>query len=611
MKGCMDKAIQMSQAIDGRLDADAHQELMAHLASCAHCRREYDALQQTVSALRTIPVRAAPPDMAEQVRRRRTQRKSTPLFGSWLNPPMRIALAASFLIAISIYAVFRPETALRERNDTVRPESVREPADGFLLDSPVPEATPPMQLPTPPETARRQPEKRPEEIRRSPAELEEAPGKRRLGAIPAPEDVPAPRSEDRIATRRERAAPTAPAPARQPDLAIENGTGFVGEAPAQPAIDGPATGILANANFAFAGDVYRELSATENDNVFFSPYSISSALAMTYAGARGETEREMAAALRWPLDQADLPPAFAERNRRLMDAARESEQILNIANGLSLTGGDVSDAYKELLRDAYNADIFSGGPREINAWISRQTEGLIPSIIDQLSPESVCIILNAIYFKGIWQHPFDPAKTRDAPFHVAPDQQVTVPLMSRQGPYRLLQTQDLTAISLPYAGEEFSMIVILPRNNATVEKLEKDLAAGTLTAWREALKEQPPREVRLYLPKFKLETDYNLVPAARRLGIRDAFLENTADFSGMGWPKGELWISQIKHKAYVEVDEKGTEAAAATAVEMRTTALPPPPPVFRADRPFLFVIQHDQTGAILFMGRLVDPTDNS
>ncbi len=364
---------------------------------------------------------------------------------------------------------------------------------------------------------------------------------------------------------------------------------------------------LSERTLAFSADVYRKLAATQDGNLFFSPYSISSALSMAYAGARGNTALEMAAVLHWPFDQAALHPAFRGLNLQVMAAARDSGQKLNIANGLCLTGGDVNAAYKNLLQEYYEAEIFTGGPAEINAWVARQTEGLIESIIDQLSPESVCVLLNAVYFKGTWQDAFDPGNTRDAPFYMSPDNQVTVPLMTRQGRYRLLEDEKFQAIAIPYQGEKLSMIVVLPRSNGDITLLEEQLTAQTLETWRAGLKQQPPREVRLYLPKFKFETDYGLVSPMRRLGMHDAFVEGVANFTGMGWPEGELWISQVKHKAFVEVNEEGTEAAAATAVEMRATSIQPPPPVFRADRPFLFMIQDNQTGSILFMGRLRDP----
>ena len=363
---------------------------------------------------------------------------------------------------------------------------------------------------------------------------------------------------------------------------------------------------LVKTNTAFAVELYRELGTSEG-NLFFSPYSISSALSMTYAGARQNTAREMKKVLHFELDQTQLHPAFKSLNRELTTNARKANQKLNIANGLCLTGGDVSNEFKTLLKENYDAELFSGGLDKINGWVKKKTEGKIEKILETLDPNSACVLLNAIYFKGTWESQFKKGRTHDAPFKVSASKQVTVPLMYQRSHFQLLKKQDFQAASIPYEGKHLSMIILLPQDVDGLAELEKQLTEQNLQQWLAELDEAPVQEIEVYIPKYKLETDYDLVPPCNALGMKDAFdTSGKADFSGMGWPEGELWISQIKHKAFVEVNEEGTEAAAATGVGMRIASIPRYP-VFRADHPFLFMIRDNPTGSILFMGRLVDP----
>ena len=363
---------------------------------------------------------------------------------------------------------------------------------------------------------------------------------------------------------------------------------------------------LTSGNTTFAVKLYRELGTAEG-NLFFSPYSISSALGMTYAGARENTAREMKDALHFELEQRELHPAFKKLNQELVTSARKADQKLSIANGLSLTGGGVSEEFKVLLKDNYDAELFAGGLNKINGWVKQKTEGKIEKILETLDPNSVCVLLNAVYFKGIWESQFKEMHTRDAPFKLSSRKQVTVPLMYQKSDFKILKKKDFQAAEIPYKGKRMSMIVLLPEDVDGLPKLEKQLTTQSLKEWLAELDERPSQETELHMPKYKLETSYDLVPACTKLGMKDAFdTTGKADFRGMGWPKGELWISQIKHKAFVEVNEEGTEAAAATAVEMATLSVRHYP-VFRADHPFIFVIRENTTGSILFMGKLVDP----
>ncbi len=362
---------------------------------------------------------------------------------------------------------------------------------------------------------------------------------------------------------------------------------------------------LVEGNSTFAVRLYQELN-TKKGNIFFSPFSVSSALGMTYAGARHNTATEMKKALSFELDQTLLHDTFKQLNQNLLDAANKDGQKLNIANGLCLTGGDLSEEFKALLQNSYKAELFSGSLEIINDWVKTKTEGKIEKILEQLDPNSVCVLLNAIYFKGTWDNQFDEKRTREAPFRLSEKENIKVPFMHQKKRFKLIENDDFQAISLPYKGNLMSMVVLLPRNIDGLASLEKKLSVENLGEWLNKIDSSPARNTDLYLPKFKFETDYNLVPACAALGIKDAFDASAADFSGMGWPKGKLWISQIKHKAFVEVNEEGTEAAAVTAVEMATKSISMDP-VFRADHPFIFIIRENATGSILFMGRMSDP----
>lgn len=363
---------------------------------------------------------------------------------------------------------------------------------------------------------------------------------------------------------------------------------------------------LVKGNNDFAVQMYRELGASEG-NLFFSPYSISSALGMTYAGARGTTAKEMKSVLHFSMDQGALPPAFKSLNRELVATARKTGQKLDIANALVLTGGDVSSEFKATLKDYYDAEIFGGGLDTINSWVKQKTEGKIEKILEELDANSVCVILNAIYFKGVWESQFLKSNTHDAPFHVSADKQVTAAIMSQKSEFKLLVEKDFQAVSIPYKGKSLSMVIMLPQTVDGLVSLERQLTDRNLKGWLAKLDKQPIQMVDLFLPKFKLETSYDMVSPFMKMSLKEAFVPGKADFRGMGWPKGQLYISQIKHKAFVEVNEEGTEAAAATAVEMATKSFHQDPK-FRADHPFLCLIRDNQSGSILFMGRIADPT---
>lgn len=357
-------------------------------------------------------------------------------------------------------------------------------------------------------------------------------------------------------------------------------------------------------NDTFAVQLYGEL-AQKPGNLFFSPYSISNALGMARAGARGDTAKEIGEVLHFPSDQTRLNETFKRLNKDLPALAKRDGLRLDIANGLSLTGGAVKKSFETVLTDDYDAEIFSGGVAQINDWVRRKTGGKIASILDRLPPGSACVILNAIYFKGFWKSQFSPKYTRNAPFHVSSTKQATAPLMYQKGRFKLLEAKNFQAVSLDYKGGDLSMVILLPEKTEGLADLEKSMTPQKLGQWLQRVDAQPSRQIDLYVPKFRMETSYDLKSPFLKMGMKEPF-EPGADFSGIG--EG-LWIGQIKHKCFLKVDEKGTEAAAATATRMMTAVRRPlPVPVFRADHPFIFLIRDSRNGLILFLGRVADPT---
>ncbi len=382
-----------------------------------------------------------------------------------------------------------------------------------------------------------------------------------------------------------------------------------------PAVRGgePPVQVLVEGNTAFALDAYRKLSAMEG-NLFFSPYSISTALAMTYAGARGDTEKQMGEALRFTLGQDRLHGAFAELEAALNGIQEKGHVTLNVANSLwPQKDYPLLKGYLSLVKKHYGVLITpldyksatEASRRMINRWVEDKTQDKIKDLIGPgvLDPMTRLVLANAIYFKGNWEGRFKPEKTKDAPFHKSSGDIVHTPFMTQKREFHYGRLGSLQALELPYMGRDLSMLVLLPEAG-DLEQLEAELTPASL---RECQRAMYPREVEVFLPKFKITSAFRLDDTLASMGMIDAFVEPQADFSGMDGRRGWLYIGVVLHKAFVEVNEEGTEAAAATAVGIRSTSMPPPPPVFRADRPFLFLIKENRTGSILFMGRITDP----
>ncbi len=393
---------------------------------------------------------------------------------------------------------------------------------------------------------------------------------------------------------------------------------------------------VAKGNNEFAFGLYAKLK-DEKGNLFFSPFSISTALAMTYGGARGETAEQMAKTLHFTVDEARLHPAIASLNKELNGDGKSSHGYqLSVANSLwGQKGYKFLPDFLKLLETNYGAGLheadfktdFEKERQVINGWVEKETRDKIkdllqPGILNELTR---LVLVNAIYFKGDWENQFKKGLTRDAIFMVTPDQKVKVPLMYQEDEFKYIEEEDFQALDLPYIGKELSMVIFLPKQIDGLGELEKSLSEENLSKWSSKFVSE---KVEVYIPKFKVEKDFSLKETLSAKGMPRAFDGDIrddgkmADFSKMvkfpsdlhgGDPEVGLYISAVIHKAFVEVNEKGTEAAAATAVIMGARPGPirakPKQIIFRADHPFLFMIRDNKSGSILFMGRVVNPLD--
>jgi serpin B len=377
------------------------------------------------------------------------------------------------------------------------------------------------------------------------------------------------------------------------------------------------TDRLVAGNCAFAVDLYRKLSDGEG-SLFFSPYSISTALAMTYAGAREKTEEQMAKTLHFPVDQQRLHPAFAELQGTLNNVQEAGNVRLCLANALwPQEGHPFLPAYLSLVEKHYGVSITAvdyrtDGAREaarqtINRWVEDRTEDRIKELIlpGHLTDATRLVLTNAVSFKGKWHNEFDPKDTKDATFFLSPSRSVQVPTMHQEEEFGYAEMKSLQILEMPYRGGELSMLVLLPTRIEGLRQLERSLTAEALQNWRSHLTR---RKVIVFLPRFKTTFRVELKETLRSMGMVDPFQWPGANFAGLDGDPNWFYIGQVVHKAYADVNEEGTEAAAATAVVMMLGGMGAQPPVFRADHPFLFLIQENSTGSILFLGRMADPT---
>jgi serpin B len=376
---------------------------------------------------------------------------------------------------------------------------------------------------------------------------------------------------------------------------------------------------LSEGNSEFAFDLYRTLAA-KNGNMFYSPYSISVALAMTYAGARGETETQMADTLRFLLSQQNLHPAFNGLDIELSQRGEGAEGKdgegfrLNVVNAIwGQQDYEFLPEFLDVLAVNYGAGLrlldFINQPEEsrvtINNWVSDQTEERIKDLIPQGVIDSITrlVLTNAIYFNAAWMYPFEKESTSDGMFYLLDGSDVTVPMMKQTESFGYTEGEGYRAVELPYDGRELSMVIVLP-GDGRFREFESSLTSALVDDILSDL-ELGRQKIALTMPKFEFESSFGLVDTLAGMGMPIAFSEG-ADFSGMTG-NNDLCIGDVIHKAFVSVDEAGTEAAAATAVVMELTGIPQPPLELAIDRPFIFMIRDLETAAVLFVGRVENP----
>ena len=382
---------------------------------------------------------------------------------------------------------------------------------------------------------------------------------------------------------------------------------------------------VVEANNKFTLDLYQVLQKDDkftDQNIFYSPSSISIALAMTFMGARGDTAKQMSEALHWEAMTSDQ---LHDQQRHFLDALQESNDEGNellAANRLfvqkSLT---IEQEFLEGTKRFYNAEMAltdyqkdpEGARKEINDWVENKTKENIKNLIPEgiIDSSTKLILVNAIYFKGIWQNEFDRRATRSKDFFVSKKKKVKVKMMKLKTNFKhIANVGELGCqlLELPYQGEDLSMLILLPQDKYGLASVEASLTHDKLQKAIALTQVQPSGEVKVYLPRFNMTQEFQLKKLLAKMGVTDMFNAIKADFTGIS---PGLFVTHVIHKAFVEVNEKGTEAAAATAVIMSRSKSPSGGsakiPVFCADHPFLFLLCHKKSGGILFMGRMMKP----
>ncbi|MFC1991589.1 serpin family protein [Chloroflexota bacterium] len=385
----------------------------------------------------------------------------------------------------------------------------------------------------------------------------------------------------------------------------------------EPQVDQGDLANMVEGNGEFAFDLYQSLRDS-NGNLFYSPYSISLALAMTYAGARGDTESQMADTLNFLLTQDSLHPAFngldiALSSRGEGAKGKDGEGFrLNIVNAIwGQKDYEFLAEYLDILAENYGAGLrildFVKEPEPsritINDWVSDQTEGRIEDLIPQGAIDALTrlVLTNAIYFNAAWQYPFNEKATIDSTFNLLDGVKVTVPMMNQTESFGYARGNNYQAVELPYDGNELSMVILLP-DSSQFEEFEGSIHYQTV---EEIISDINRRQVNLQMPKFEFESEFSLKSVLANMGMKIAF-SGDADFSGMTGGK-DLFIDEVIHKAFVAVDEAGTEAAAATAVIIKAVSMPEEPITVVINRPFIFLIRDIPTDSILFVGRVLNP----
>ena len=392
------------------------------------------------------------------------------------------------------------------------------------------------------------------------------------------------------------------------------------DAPAPTSEEIAAAKRFATSNNAFGFDVYNEIRNTPG-NLAMSPTSLSVALAMTWVGAKGDTWTEMRKVLHFESSPADV----------MRDATLSTQLLENPSRGLKISFanrlfGEKTYTFEKSYLDSTDKTFGAGleavdflkdaekSRETINAWVEKKTEKRITDLIPSgsLNQDTRLVLVNAIYFLADWQHPFDKARTQPDDFIVSSSNKVRAQMMHHEASYNFAEVDGAKLLELPYQGGEMSMLVALPNEADGIAKLEKVLSADKLAEWSKAMKSE---RVKVSLPKFEVNPSKatKLDDALKKLGMKLAFDRKGADFTGMAKPPSpgeQLVVSHVFHKAFVKVDEKGTEAAAASAVSMSAKGAAPPAAAkeLKVDHPFVYLIRDNKTGLVLFMGRVADPT---
>lgn len=384
-----------------------------------------------------------------------------------------------------------------------------------------------------------------------------------------------------------------------------------GQAPRLNPNVSPELARLVQSDNAFGIDLFTNMSAEAPDeNVFLSPLSISMALGMVRNGAQGNTLNEMNETLgKDALDEAGINASY----RSILDihAQLDPAVAVNLANSIwyrdNLT---VLPNFLDTNKAVFDAEIAAldfNAPEalsSINSWVDDKTNGKIEKIIDAISPQDVMYLINAIYFKGTWTYQFDENETKEAPFYGANRTTLDVPLMHLYNRVPFASNDDVSLIDLPYGDSLYSMTLVLPKTDGTLDAIIADMDENSWDNWTRNMQ---PAELDIFVPRFKMTYEQPLNEILKSMGMLDAFDESRADFAGIN-PDLQLYISKVMHKALIEVNEEGTEAAAVTSVSVGVTSVgeDPVPTVFRADKPFLFAIREHHTGAILFIGKVLN-----
>jgi len=370
---------------------------------------------------------------------------------------------------------------------------------------------------------------------------------------------------------------------------------------------------IARDNTLFTLDLYNQLKMTDG-NLFFSPFSIFTALAMTWAGARENTAVQMAETLHFTEKPAQFHRAIGDLISQLNAVQKETDVELSIANAIwAQKGYQFLDEFFRIVQQSYQADLkqvdFSSAAESarqaINAWVEQQTNEKIKDLLPPkvLNALTRLVLVNAIYFKGFWDNQFKSRDTREMEFWLLTEVAVKMPMMHQEHQFGYWENDWLQIIEMPYKEESLSLIVLLPKEKTGITDLEQKLNFENMMAWQSRLRK---RKVIVFFPKFKIESQFSLGQTLALMGMPDAFDPELADFSAMVGQK-ELYISAVIHKAFLEVNEEGSEAAAATGVVVSVTSIAPSPPIFKADHPFVFFIRDNKSQSILFLGRVLNP----